>query len=176
MGRIFAGVGRFLAGKEAGAFFSGGKRVMGMAWGAAKSNPISNITAHTAWRSMKMFAFMNTPLILMGPGSPEEKMQSITWALGAPFLVMGMNSPWRQFGWSFALAVMPHFGSITRGIVQGYRGALESRTSLAIPFSHSTMAMDQAMSTLQYSQSRLSDSYSNLGSQAAFYSARYLSR
>jgi len=119
---------------------------------------------------------MGVPVTLLAPGTPEEKLEGLKMNLGTAFMVMGMTSPWRQFGWSTALTLLPNFGNITRGIVQGYRGALESRTSVAIPFSHSNLAMDHAFSTMSYSQSRMSEGYQNLTGQAAFYSARYASR
>jgi hypothetical protein len=119
---------------------------------------------------------MGLPMVVLTGHTAKEKLEGLTFSVAATFLTAGMNSPWRQAGWSFALTFMPHFGSIARGIVHGYRGALESRTSLAVPFSHSTLAMDQAFATLQYSKSRMSEAYTYLGNEAAFFSARYMAR
>jgi len=173
MGAFWKGALRFVAGKELGALKG---NILKNSWKIASSQPISSKIAHNAWHALKLQLYIGVPLTLLSPGTPEEKMQGLALNLGSYFMTMGMNSPWRQFGWMTALTIMPHMGSVTRGIVQGYRGALESRTSLSIPFSHSTMAMDQAFSTLQYSQSRLQEANSTLTGQAAFMAARYMSR
>lgn len=174
MGGMLGSLAKFVLGKEAGAAFSG--KLISAAWKGASKNPISKLTAHNAWHALKMQLYIGVPFTLLSPGTPEEKMQGLASNLGTAFMTMGMNSPWRQFGWSTALTLLPHMGGISRGVVQGYRGALESRTSLAIPFSHSNLAMDQAFSTLQYSRQRMSDASSNVGSEAAFFAARYMSR
>lgn len=165
-------IARMLLGKEAGAFMQGNLK------NAFKgiSGKATLGTAHAGMQAMRMQLYMAVPLTILSPGTPEEKMQNLAWNLGAAFMTMGMSSPWRQFGWGTALAMMPHYGSMTRGIVQGYRGTLEARTSLAIPFSHSTLAMDQAFASLQYSRTRVSDAYTTIGSEAAFFAARYTSR
>lgn len=139
-------------------------------------SPISAATANSAWKALKLQLYVGVPLSLIAPGTPEEKLKGLGTNLLTAYLTMGMNSPWRQFGWGTAMAIAPNLGNITRGIVQGYRGSLESRTSLAIPFSHSTMAMDQAFATFQYSRQRLSDAYVNIGNEATFFAARYLAR
>lgn len=167
------GAARLIFGKEIGFL---GKGLIGSSLKGAIRNPISKVTAHNAWHALKMNLYIGLPLTLLSPGTPEEKLQGLALNLGTAFMTLGMNSPWRQFGWSTALTLLPHMGGITRGIVQGYRGALESRTSLAIPFSHSNLAMDQAFATLQYSRQRMSDAYSNVGSEAAFFAARYMAR
>lgn len=169
MGAFF----KFLLGKEVGAFTKG---LVGRSFAGAFKGTMSQVTAHNAWHALKMQLYIGLPLTLLAPGTPEEKAKGLAMNVAAGFLTMGMNSTWRQFGWNAALSLLPHFGGMTRGIVQGYRGALEARTSLAIPFSHSSMAMDQAFATMQYSQSRMSEAYSNLNGQAAFFAARFMSR
>lgn len=173
---FLAGLVRFIGGKEVGAFTKmGGKTLIGEAMRQAKT-PVSLLTAHNSWQAFKMNLVLGLPAIVLTPGTPEEKLKSAGLLAATSFMTLGMNSPWRQFGWGMAMSLLPMSGAITRGIVQGYRGALESRTSLAIPFSHSNLAMDQAFATMQYSQQRVSDAYSNVGFEAAYFAARYTSR
>lgn len=164
---------RLIVGKEIGALSKG---LFSKSLSSAIKNPISKVTAHNAWHALKYQLYIGVPLTLVSPGTPEEKMNGLALNLGTAFLTMGMNSPWRQFGWSTALTLLPNLGAVARGAVQGYRGALESRASLSIPFSHSSMAMDQAFATLSYSHTRMSEAYSSLNGQAAFMAARYMSR
>lgn len=164
---------KFLGGREIGAFTKG---LVGKGFDAFKKTTGTRFTAHNAMNALKMQLYVGVPLTLISSGTPEEKMQGLLLNLGTGFMTMGMNSPWRQFGWSTAITLSPHYGSAMRGVVQGYRSALESRTSMAVPFSHSNLAMDQAFASLQYSRARLSDAYQNVGSEAAFFAARYTSR
>lgn len=142
---------------------------------AAFKNPISTTTARSAWGAMK-WQVPGVALSLLTPGTPEEKLNAIGLNLLTGYLTLGMNSPWRQALWGIGSGIAPFSGTMLRGVVQGYRGALESRTSLSIPFSHSSVSMDIAYSTLAYSQSRLSDANSTLTGQASFMAARYMSR
>jgi hypothetical protein len=173
LGSIAADAFRYIAGKESGAFMNGSMKA---AFRTATHSLGSTSAAHEAYKNIKMQLLFAVPMALITPGTPEEKMQGLAMGLGTAFMTMGMNSPWRQAGWSTAMSMLPGMSHFARGIVQGYRGALESRTSLAIPFSHSNLAMDQAFSTLQYSRQRMSDAYSNVGSEAGFFAARYMQR
>lgn len=164
---------RFLAGREIGAVSLG---TIGKSVSALKLPTVGRVTAHNAMSALKMQLYIGIPATLLTPGSPEEKMQSLGLNILTGVMVMGMNSPWRQFGWSTLATLAPQFGNMARGLVHGYRSALESRTSLAVPFSHSNLAMDQAFATLQYSQQRLSEAYQNVGSEATYFAARYTSR
>lgn len=168
-----SGLFKAFMGKEVGALSPG------LIWSSLKSgtkNAISNSTAKSAWQAMKFNLIFGGAASLLAPGTADEKLANLSLTVGTAFMTMGMNSPWRQMFWGSMANMMPHFSGITRGIVQGYRGSLESRTSLSIPFSHSSMSMDVALSTMQYSQSRLAEANSTLNSQAAFFAARYLSR
>lgn len=113
---------------------------------------------------------------LMGRSTPEEKVHAIGQQALTFLLTAGMQSPVRQAFWQIGLALAPNMPDIGRGIVHGYRSVLESRSMAAVPFSYSTLAMDQANASLQYSMSRMRGSYSSLGTEAAFMSARYLQR
>ncbi len=156
--------------------FSFLKNLMGSGGGKAAINAArSPFAARHAMGAMKAQAVL-AGFSLLAPGSPQEKLQGLAINAGAAFLVMGMNSPTRQILWSVGIGMAPAFGSMMRGVLHGYRGALESRTSAHIPFSHSTIAMDQAYSTLQYSKQRMNDAYSNVGNEAAFFAARFMAR
>jgi hypothetical protein len=146
------------------------------AWKSAKNLHLDSFAANKTWNGIKWNLALTVPLTLLGPGTPEEKMHSLGIIAGTTYLTMGMTSGWRQFGWGMAFSLIPSLSSLSRGIVQGYRGAIESRTALAVPFSHSSMAMDQAFATLQYSRQRMSDAYSNVGAEAGFFAARYMQR
>lgn len=144
---------------------------------AAKAlNPFSAAGASASWASLRNQFIIGAGASLLMPGTTKEKVTNAVANTTALYLTLGMNSGWRQFGWGVALSLVPSFGMMARGIVQGYRGVIESRTAAAIPFSYSTMGMDQAFATLQYSRQRLSEGYQNVGSEAAFFSARYMSR
>jgi hypothetical protein len=164
---------KFIAGKEAGAFTGG---MLKAAYKTATSSEFGTGLAHEAYKNIKLQLALGIPFALITPGTPEEKLNGLALNLGTAFMTMGMNSPWRQMGWGTAMSMIPNMGSFARGVVLGYRGALESRTSLAIPFSHSNLAMDQAFATLQYSRQRMSDAYSNVGAEAGFFAARYMQR
>ncbi len=133
-------------------------------------------TAKTIWAGMRLQLVAGAVVGTIGPGSPKEKIHNMAFNLGAAYLTMGMGSPFRQLFWSMALGMAPQFGNMIRGVVKGYRGVLESRTAAAVPFSYSSIGMDQAFATLQYSKQRLADAYQNTGSEAAFFAARYTSR
>jgi len=109
-------------------------------------------------------------------GTPEEKMHTAANQIGIFLMTAGMKSGWRQAFWQSALAIAPHLPDAGRGLVQGYRGVLEARTMASVPFSYSTLNMDQAYSSMQYAQSQMQDSNSILGGEAAFMAARYMTR
>lgn len=113
---------------------------------------------------------------LLGRSTPEEKVHALGQQALTFLLTAGMQSPVRQAFWQIGLALAPNMPDIGRGIVHGYRSVLESRTMAAVPFSYSTLAMDQANASLQYSMNRMRGSYSGLGTEAAFMSARYMQR
>lgn len=114
--------------------------------------------------------------MFLSRGTPEEKMHMAASQIGTFLMTAGMKSGWRQAFWQSALAIAPHLPDMGRGLVQGYRGVLEARTMASVPFSYSTLAMDQAFSSMQYAQSRMQDGYSTLGGEAAYMSARFMQR
>lgn len=65
-------------------------------------------------------------------------------------------------------------GDAGRGVVQGLRGGLEARTMMHVPFSYSTVNMQQASQSMQYASSSMGKAYSTLGSEAAIFAARYM--
>jgi hypothetical protein len=113
--------------------------------------------------------------IMMGKGDPAEKARSV---IGQTFLLFATlpMGPAAQVFWQFAVTAGPMLPAVAKGLVAGYRGALEARTSLAVPFSHSTVAMDQAFAAAQYAQTSMQGAYSIIGSEAGFMAARYMSR
>ena len=154
---------------------AGGRFLAGDAAFAIK-NPYTLKLASKAMGAAKLNIGMGLAWGLLTPGTPHERLTNALTNASIGFMTMGMSSPFRQMGWSMALGMIPHFASMTKGVVRGYRSTLESRTSVAIPFSYSTVAMDQAFATLQYSRQRMSEAYQNVGSEAAFFAARYMSR
>lgn len=114
--------------------------------------------------------------IFFSRGTPEEKMHMAASQIGMFLMTAGMKSGWRQAFWQSALALAPHLPDLGRGMVQGYRGVLQARTMASVPFSYSTLNMDQAYSSMQYANSRMQDSYSVMGGEAAYMAARYMQR
>lgn len=138
---------------------------------ARRSGPpliTKGVVATQAVLSLGFFAFSRDPL--------SERLTNLAWDVGLAFGTLGMGSGWKQAFWSMAGFMIPHMADVTKGIVSGYRGALESRTSAYVPFSHSSAPMDQAFLTMQYAKTRVSGAYSNIGSEAAFMASRYMAR
>lgn len=135
-------------------------------------------SGHTGSTSsfIKMHLALTGVSLFISTGSPTQRMKDA--AVNTLFLwsTLGMNAGSRQFLWGIGIMAAPHIGTMLRRSVDLYRSSLESRTTLAVPFSHRTQHMDQAYGTLQYAKGRLSEAYSGLGSEAAMFSAKYLSR
>lgn len=121
---------------------------------------------------------------LMAPKGEKFKMGTegaIGWWMTSAFL-----SPGKQMLWGTLFSMSGSFASMSRSVVSGYRGAMESRTMAAIPFSYGSGSMDQALMSLQYTRQRMSElSYGQqsrvhqdlrVGAEAQMYSARYLSK
>jgi hypothetical protein len=113
---------------------------------------------------------------MLGHGTPEEKMKAVGNQMLLFWMTAGMNSSWRQGLWQLGLMMAPHLPDAARSITQGYRGVLESRTMAAVPFSYSTLAMDQAAASMQYAQGRMGAMYGSIGSEAQYMAARYMQR
>lgn len=114
--------------------------------------------------------------LFFSQGTPKERMNMAGQQVGLFLLTSGMKSGWRQGFWQAMMTLGPHMPDMGRGLVQGYRGVLESRTMASVPFSYSTLNMDAAWASMQYSQARMGDAYGALNGQAAMFSARYLQR
>lgn len=114
-------------------------------------------------------------LIMLGNQPAQEKLHAIIGQTAMFWLTMGMGGA-RQMLWQSAFMISGALPSVARGLVSGYKSSIESRTSLAVPFSHSSMAMDQAFAGLQYAQNRLQGAYTSIGGEASFMAARYLQR
>jgi len=148
--------------------------------GAAKAAALQSsfkggLKAFDPGHTLKGLGFQAAASLLV-PGSPEAKLESMKLGTAMWFLTMGMKNPGRQNFWFTMATLAPQSGQMLRGVVQQYHSVEQSRTSAAIPFSHSTMAMDQAMMTLQYAQGRMNGAYAGLGAQASMYAAKYMQR
>lgn len=104
---------------------------------------------------------------------PEEKMKSFGNQMLLFWLTAGMGSGFRQAVWQIGLQAAPHLPDMARSVVSGYRGSLEARTSAYVPFSHSTLPMDQAFASMQYAQQRMNTMYGTIGSEASYMAARF---
>jgi hypothetical protein len=138
---------------------------------SAGKQTLLNASTHAKWQA----GFMAYTLFF-SRGTPEEKIHSAATQLGTFMLTAGMKSGWRQAGWQVALALAPNLPDIGRGLVHGYRGVMEARSMAYVPFSYSTLNMDQALASMQYAQSRMNDAYSSLGNEAAWMACRYCQR
>lgn len=108
---------------------------------------------------------------------PEERAAAVTRDVAIFYATMGMRNQVRIALWSTALAMSTAFNGMARGVVNSYRNTIESRTSAAVPFSHSTVSMDQAYSALQYAKHRLGNAYGAFsGSEATMFASRYMQR
>lgn len=165
----------FQATAEAGKRLGGGIKTLN----GKVVNPVGAMKTHPFLQASTQFKIQGAFLgytLFMSRGTPEEKVHAAATQIGTFLMTAGMKSGWRQAAWQIGLALAPNFPDMARGLVQGYRGVLEARTMASVPFSYSTLNIDQAWSSMQYAQSRLNDSYSTLGSEAAMFHARYMQR
>lgn len=113
-------------------------------------------------------------MFLYGKG---ERPKAIARDLGIFALTMGFRNPFRQGLYAAALSMLPMFPELGRAVTQGFRSSLAARSSVAVPFSHSTTNMDQAYATLQFAKQRMGQAYGALaGSEATMFAARYMQR
>lgn len=129
----------------------------------------------------KLAAFnLGIPLAftVFGHDTPQNKAKKFAADVGIFALTLGIKSPARQFFYMQALSMTPALPMLAKATVQTFRTALDARTTAAIPFSHSTINMDQAYGALQYASSRMREAYnlSGIGNEAALYHAKYTSR
>lgn len=116
------------------------------------------------------------PVVMGAAFAPRgEKLKGAVTNAAMGLLFMGM-SPGRMILAQTALGLAPHTGDFVRAVASTNRNAMEARTMAAIPFSYSAQSMDVAQSNYQASRQRLNQNYSLIGNEAAFYSAKYLSR
>lgn len=111
--------------------------------------------------------------------TPQNKLKRAVTDVGMFGLAMGIKNPIRQGLFLTALQMSHMMPSIARAAVQGFKGYQNSLTAAAIPFSHSSLNMDQAYGALQYASSRVRDSYtsfSGVGNEAAMFHAKYMNR
>jgi len=113
--------------------------------------------------------------VLFSHKDPSEKTKELGAQAGLFFLTAGMGSG-RMVFYQAALQVGMGIPHAMKGLAHSYRSMQESRTSLAVPFSHSSVSMDQAYASLQYAKQRVAGGYTSLGSEAAFFASRYTSR
>ena len=126
-------------------------------------------------RNQVMFGLAVPTAITWATTPPEERVKAtvenaLTYALTA-----GM-APGRQMLAMTALAMAPGTGEMLKGVSASYRTGLEARTSLAVPFGHSTLSMDLAFAQMQYATSRINSAYGAVGNEAAFMASRYTNR
>lgn len=113
---------------------------------------------------------------LLSRHTPEEKVHALGQQAMTFLLTSGMTSPFKQAFWQVGLALAPNMPDLGRGVVHGFRNILESRSMAMVPFSYSTLAMDQANASMQYSMSRMRGTYSSLGTEASYAASRYMQR
>lgn len=121
---------------------------------------------------------------LMAP--PNERGKALAQGLASYWVTSAFLSPGKQMLWGGLMGIAPSFSSMARGLVAGHRSSVEQRTMGTIPFSYSTVNMDQAMVTLSSVRERMGNlSYGSkhqaaeqmkIGAEAQMYSARYMSK
>jgi hypothetical protein len=105
-----------------------------------------------------------------------EKLKDTVADIALWGLTLGTRSITRQAIMWGALKSLPHYPDMARRVVQGHRDALDSRTAAAVPFAHSTFAMDHAYALMQYARGRMEDAVSLLGAEAPMFAAKYMNR
>ena len=121
---------------------------------------------------------------LMAP--PNERGKALAQGLASYWVTSAFLSPGKQMLWGGLMGISPSFSSMARGLVAGHRSSIEQRTMGTIPFSYSSVNMDQAMVTLSSVRERMGNlSYGSksqvaeqmkIGSEAQMYSARYMAK
>lgn len=108
-------------------------------------------------------------------GSAEERRQAAVSGALTGWLISGYRGPMQVVA-GVALGLAPNFGELGIGLITSYRNSRQQRTSLYTPFSHTSIPMDIAYSTMQYARTRVTGANQHLGSEAALYASRYLQR
>lgn len=67
-------------------------------------------------------------------------------------------------------------GTLGKAVNMAVRDGLAQRTSMSIPFSHTSAASQQSYASLQYASASIGGAYSSLGNQAAMLHAKLLAR
>ena len=136
----------------------------------------TNTKSHTIASALKFQAF-GAAVTMLTPGvSPHEKMHLLGLQLGTWYLASGIKAPWLQNATAGLLAMSPAIRRGMVGTLHAYRSSQDQRIMAAVPFTHSTLPMDQAFTALQYARSRVGDAYASTGNEAQMYAARYLAR
>lgn len=103
---------------------------------------------------------------------PRDRRKEALTSVGMAALTFNHKHPTVM---GMALNLGMHLPGMARSMVGSYRSALEARSMVAIPFSHSSAPMDIAYQSMQYGMSRVNDARGNQGSEAAMYASKYIS-
>jgi hypothetical protein len=117
---------------------------------------------------------------------PHEKGKELALSAASWWATSAFLSPGKQMVWGTMLGLSSSFSAISRSVVSGHRTSIEQRTMSAIPFSYTSVNMDQAMITLGSVRERMSMmTYGNktraaenlkIGAEAQLYASRYMSK
>lgn len=117
---------------------------------------------------------------------PHERGKALFEGIGGWWATTAFLSPGKQMKWGMLMGLSPSFTSMARSVVAGHRSSVEQRTMSAIPFSYSSVNMDQAMITMGSVRERMAvmsfgskskaAEQLKIGSEAQMYASRYLSK
>lgn len=117
---------------------------------------------------------------------PHERGKALVEGIGGWWATTAFLSPGKQMKWGMLMGLSTSFSSMTRSVVAGHRSSIEQRTMSAIPFSYTSVNMDQAMMTLGNVRERMSmmsfgsksrvAEQMKVGAEAQMYASRYMSK
>ena len=106
----------------------------------------------------------------------EERGRRIAGDLALNVATFGFLGIGSLIAVNIGLIAMGGANAAGRGVIQGVKSGFDARTSLSVPFQHTTVGMQQAHVALQYSRNRVGSAYSSIGSEATFMHAKYMVR
>lgn len=143
---------------------------------AARGGPASWSNATRSRMTNQLIGGLAIPSAITWATAPPEERSGLLVANAAIFGLTAGMAPLRQTLAAIGLSMAPQFGDMLKGVQASYRSGLDARTSLAVPFGHSSLSMDLALAQMQYASQRVGGAYRTVGGEAAFMAARYASR
>jgi hypothetical protein len=116
------------------------------------------------------------PFLIRKNEPRNERIKNIAVDQILNYLTIGYVTPAGAIAANVLFALSQASGGIGSALVMSVRDGLAQRTSMAVPFSHTSIPMQQANASLQYAVKSIGGAYSSLGNEASLFHAKYMSR